>query len=448
LLNDPDTYSHIALGRWILAHHAVPKVDPFSLTMRGEHWVAFEWLSQVAYALAYDAGGWTAVVLLTSVAAGLAFVLLARFLLREWQAAPTLVAALCALVLVAPHLLARPHVLALPVLVGWIAALVRTLDTQAPPPWRLLPLMTLWANLHGSFTFGLAMIGPVALEALLDARPSARRRVAGQWALFGGLSLIAASLNPYGPEMILVTFRTVALGPALLTITEWRPPDFSHLDAYQLILLGAVGAALYCGVRLPWLRLVMLLGVLHLSLSQSRHADLLGMLTPIFIARPLAMQFGGVARQASGAMGAPAWASLTSAALLIGAVSLATLRHDLAPPAHNSPTAALRSFDAAKAGPILNDYDFGAYLDFIGIPAFIDGRTELYGAAFTLRYDRALRLQKLPDFLALLDDYHIQTTLLAPNTPAVALLDRLPDWQRIYADDVAVVHQRKKPAVP
>jgi hypothetical protein len=160
------------------------------------------------------------------------------------------------------------------------------------------------------------------------------------------------------------------------------------------------------------------------------------------------MQFGGVARQASGAMGAPAWASLTSAALLIGAVSLATLRHDLAPPAHNSPTAALRSFDAAKAGPILNDYDFGAYLDFIGIPAFIDGRTELYGAAFTLRYDRALRLQKLPDFLALLDDYHIQTTLLAPNTPAVALLDRLPDWQRIYADDVAVVHQRKKPAVP
>jgi hypothetical protein len=32
--------------------------------------------------------------------------------------------------------------------------------------------------------------------------------------------------------------------------------------------------------------------------------------------------------------------------------------------------------------------------------------------------------------------------LLEPGTPAVALLDRLPDWQRVYSDDVAVVHKR------
>jgi len=44
LLSDPDTYSHIALGRWILEHHTVPTTDPFSATLRGTHWVAFEWL--------------------------------------------------------------------------------------------------------------------------------------------------------------------------------------------------------------------------------------------------------------------------------------------------------------------------------------------------------------------------------------------------------------------
>jgi len=42
----------------------------------------------------------------------------------------------------------------------------------------------------------------------------------------------------------------------------------------------------------------------------------------------------------------------------------------------------------------------------------------------------------------LLDEYKIKTTLLAPSTPAVALLDRLPDWRRVYSDDVAVVHAR------
>jgi hypothetical protein len=43
----------------------------------------------------------------------------------------------------------------------------------------------------------------------------------------------------------------------------------------------------------------------------------------------------------------------------------------------------------------------------------------------------------------LLDEYRISATLLAPSTPAVALLDRSPGWQRLYADAVAVVHGRR-----
>jgi hypothetical protein len=155
--------------------------------------------------------------------------LLTRFLLREWQPNATLVAVLCALSLTAPHILARPHILTLPVMVAWIAALIRAVDTRSAPPWHLLPLMTLWTNLHGSFTFGLAMIAPIACEALWRASPSARPVVARQWLSFALLALAAACLNPYGPEMILVTFRTVALGAALTTVAEWRSQDFTHL---------------------------------------------------------------------------------------------------------------------------------------------------------------------------------------------------------------------------
>jgi hypothetical protein len=73
----------------------------------------------------------------------------------------------------------------------------------------------------------------------------------------------------------------------------------------------------------------------------------------------------------------------------------------------------------------------------------LDGRAELYGERYVLRHDRALSLQNLPDFLRLLDEYHIQAPLLAPSTPAVGLLDRLPDCKRAYADNVAVVHTRR-----
>jgi hypothetical protein len=65
-----------------------------------------------------------------------------------------------------------------------------------------------------------------------------------------------------------------------------------------------------------------------------------------------------------------------------------------------------------------------------------------------MRHHFAVSLQNLPDFLKLLDDYRIGVTLLAPSTPAVALLDRLPDWQRVYADDVAVVHKRRPAGTP
>jgi len=83
LLNDPDTYSHVAFGRWIIAHRTVPFVDPFTHTAAGMHWVAFEWLSQVMYAAAHVLGGWSAVVVLAAGAVALSFALLTRFLLRE-----------------------------------------------------------------------------------------------------------------------------------------------------------------------------------------------------------------------------------------------------------------------------------------------------------------------------------------------------------------------------
>src|SRR5262249_58561193 len=35
LLNDGDTLSHIAIGRWILTHRAIPFHDPFTFTAQG-----------------------------------------------------------------------------------------------------------------------------------------------------------------------------------------------------------------------------------------------------------------------------------------------------------------------------------------------------------------------------------------------------------------------------
>ena len=443
LLADPDTYSHIALGRWIMEHHALPDGDPFSHTMRGAHWVAFEWLSQVVYANAYALGGWIAVVAVAAAAAAAAFGQLTRFLLREWQPTPVLIVVLAGFVLVAPHTLARPHMLALPLMVTWVAAMIRAADNAGAPPWRLLPLLVLWSNLHGSITFGLAIVGPIAIDALCNAPRAERMRVARQWVPFGAAALAAACVNPYGPEILLVTLRTIALGDVLSVVTEWRPQDFSKLGAYEMIVLAGFGFALYRGIKLPPLRIVWVFGLLHLSLSQSRHADLFALLAPMFLARPLAHQFGTVAGRIATDVRVTAWLPAVAGLLLIAVTGFAAARHDIRPAANISPANAVKSFDIGKSGPVLNEYNFGGFLDFVGIPPFIDGRAEAYGAAFTMRHDRALKLENVGDFLRLLDEYKIGVTLLMPSTPAVGLLDRLPDWQRVYSDNIAVVHVRR-----
>ncbi|MFZ1212919.1 MAG: hypothetical protein WAO13_05945 [Pseudolabrys sp.] len=95
--------------------------------------------------------------------------------------------------------------------------------------------------------------------------------------------------------MILVTFRTVALGAALTTVAEWRSQDFTHLGGFEVIILGAFGFALYRGVTLPWLRIVMLFGVLHLALSQITTRRPSGNARTDISARPLAEQFKAIA---------------------------------------------------------------------------------------------------------------------------------------------------------
>jgi hypothetical protein len=132
-----------------------------------------------------------------------------------------------------------------------------------------------------------------------------------------------------------------------------------------------------------------------------------------------------------------ALAGAVLAALSVAVLHGAAVRSDVATPA-----AALPAVEAVHVtGPVLNDYGFGGYLIFSGIPPFIDGRDELYGDEFFRRYVQAMLLEN-DELPKLLEEYGIAWTLIAPERPAALLLDHLPGWRGLYADDVAVVHLR------
>jgi chromate transport protein ChrA len=134
VLGDPDTYWHIAVGRWIIEHRAVMHQDVFSFSMPGAPFTPPEWLAEVLIAWIYDHFGWAGLVASTAFCVAAAMAMLLRVLLRMLSPVHALIATLLTAAVVAPHVLARPHIFTLPILVTWTAALVRARTEHRAPP--------------------------------------------------------------------------------------------------------------------------------------------------------------------------------------------------------------------------------------------------------------------------------------------------------------------------
>ncbi|PTM60929.1 hypothetical protein C8P69_102314 [Phreatobacter oligotrophus] len=443
LLDDPDSHWHVHVGARILAEGHFPQTDPYSHSFAGAPWIAKEWLSQVLFAAAHRIGGWFGVVALTALAAALAIALLSRELLARLPLVPALALTGFALLCTIQHLLARPHVLAMPAMVLWFVLLFRAAEAARVPSLAALPLMAWWSNLHGSFTFGLAFGGLLVIEAAMRAAPADRLRLVLGWGAFGLAALAAACLHPYGPEVIVAAFRVLDLGAAKTVIMEWRPQDFSSFGLFEAFLLAGLGLALVLGLRLSPFRTVLLLLLLHLALSHFRHVTTLGFIAPLVVAPALARRPAPVPAGPTGARLAAAMALGLAGLVAVTGLTAAAGRH-FTPAPRWMPEAALAAARAAGlTGPVLNDYAFGGFLIARGVPTFIDGRAELYGGPFVVETIRAMGLKDVARLDAILDGGQVQWTLLEPSTPAVAYLDRRPGWRRVFADEVAVVHARE-----
>jgi hypothetical protein len=448
LLNDPDTMWQITVGQWILDHRAVPQTDIYSFTMQGQPWISTQWLAQVMYAEAFAIAGWSGPVVLAASAIALTFALLARQVSRSLRESTTLVFVAAGLALTVPHLLARPHVLAMPVMILWIGGLIEAADRRAAPSFWLLPLLALWANLHGGFVFGLFLIGPIALDALLNAEASARKTLLARWAAFGLAALIASCLTPYGWNALLASQKILSLGKALPLISEWRPADFGGIGIFELTLLAGIGLALLRGVRLPPMRIALLLGLVHMALSQSRAAEMLALVAPLVLAEPLARQIGDA--EASGSRNSPPMRGALVAgiivALVAGTVAYASV-HRYEPNMRGTPVAAVAELKTLNLARVFNDYDFGGYLIASSVPTFIDGRTELFGETFFVDHNNASGLMEPENLFRLLDAYKIEATLLRTQSAATKLLDHIDGGQKIYSDGIATIHFRKHGAM-
>jgi hypothetical protein len=445
---DGDTNWHVAAGRWILAHHSVPQTDPFSFTAAGRTWVAHEWLSEVLMASAYLVAGWSGVVLLIGLAAGLAFALIAGEL-RLWMGPVGQVTglALCFACL-DPFLYARPHIIATPLLVFWTRSLLAARRAGRAPRLELALLMAVWANLHASFIFGLAIAGLFALEALVE-QPDKLKTVL-DWGLFGLIAGAFALATPHGFEGIVFPFMVMGM-KVLPSILEWRGQTFQELTGFEVALMITLFLGLWRGVRIPFVRLILLLGLVHMALQHVRQQAVLAALAPVLLAEP----FGRALyprregpRVAPPADWRPKWripsvpvaaAMALFAALVVGVrLAMPLLRRDNP----NVPVTAMTKVPAQLlTQPVFNEYAFGGYLIFKGVKPYIDGRADMYGDGFVQKY-LAVAGGAQPDVDQVFNHWNIRWAIISPRDGLAPVLEKRPGWRKLYGDPFAVVFAR------
>jgi hypothetical protein len=431
IFNDGDVSWHIATGQWILDHRAIPRTDPFSYTWAGKPWVPIEWLAEVCYAAAYRLAGYGGVAALVTAAVialhALVFANATRFL-RPWAALGVIVLMDVTLI---PMLLARPHVLAWPLLLLWTWLMLRARDQERAPPLVVALLMSLWANLHGSFVFGLAIAAAFGLEALVSSTD--KSRAFRQWLVFGIACAVAVFINGNGVEGVLHPLRFTHL-QMLPLIDEWKPSSPARTPFFFGALAVAVALIAWKRPRLHWVRWLLLAGFLGLALLQTRHQSLLAIVAAMLLPP-------GFARDDRAVAAAPAlrWVAAAGAMLI---VALRSVMPPTPPDNEANPWKLIAAIPPdLRSQPVLNGYSMGGPLILSGIRPYVDGRGDMYGDELVVGYYRIVRGDPNA-FAEAVQRWDIRWAILGSRSKLIPLLDRSPGWRRIRQDKVGAIYVR------
>ena len=467
LLGDPDSQWHVAIGRWIWTHGAVPRTDLFSHTFAGAPWIAKEWLSQLILFAAYQLDGWRGVAVLAALAIAASFTLLFGWLRARLHPTAALAIVLVAIVLAQPHFLARPHMLVLPIIVLWVMRLVAALERGVAPSPALALLMVPWVNMHGSFPLGLVIAGALGGEGVWRtlsaarhcergeatqgprvyawvASPSARNdghrsdvRALRGWALFLVATLAATLVSPFGWDAVLVPLRMSGNADTLAYVGEWHPLRLDAMGIIALAVLAATVVLLTRELERNVFRLIAVALLAYLMVRHARFISLFAVVTPILSAGAAA-RWRAFAPKPGPAGATSPWPIALALALAV-LVAICLIRPE--PAADVTPEAAYRAALAhGMSGPVYNDYDFGGYLIAHDVRTFVDGRTDqLFLGGFLPALAHAITSKDDTDFAALMKRYNVTWALVRAGSRDAGHLASIPGWTKIHQDPVAAV---------
>lgn len=432
-----DAFWSLAAGQWMLDHHRIIGLDPFSYTESHRRWVTDEWGSEVVLAGMFRAFGNAAYPLYAIVLGGASLVASAAYA-RALRARGGRVGAIVLLLAFGiAGTLVEDRGLDFSLVWFPLELLVLT-KARRNPRWLLClpPLCLCWVNTHGSVLIGLVVLGIELGWSLVPARVVGRIDGVAQSSHTGALglalvgSVLAACITPYGPGLLAYDVDVSRNGQIGQYISEWNSPDF-HSLMVLVVYLVPLGLLVACirGRRLPLLEGT-LAAALFVEALRTQRLVIYLMLVAVGLAAvlPAGRPWGTTSRLWAGG----GFAVL--AIFILGAPSV--------PAGSVSPTLPVQAFDylSAHPGRIFTEYAWGDYSIARHRATFVDGRTDLFEGTVLTQFFAVNDLTTNPD--PILSAAHVRYVVWAPDAALSVFLSHDPRWRVVDRSPVALVFTR------
>jgi hypothetical protein len=420
-----DFFWHLATGRWIADHHALPASDPFAVASDRTQWVNDEWMFDVVLLGVHSIVGFDGLSLLRALFVALLFAGVFALAARYGDPFAALLFTSLALFAVGGQFDIRPASAAAALLVIAIASV--------DAPIAFIIVTVIWINIHPS-----AILAPLI--------PLSRMR----WRLALG-SAAALLVNPWGWRGIAAPIEVASfVRSGLFVNAEWLPSDVRQFPLLYVTLAMAI--ALFCitpARRLHAWRSALLLILGALAIQHVRNQGLYFAAMPLlmtpYITRPLSRN-----------------ARTVIALLLMVPLGLIVMRRDSRRGIDVSrfPVRAVaRMKTAGLHGNVYDPDQFGGFLIWSLYPerrVLTDGRNELYHT-YIAEYSRARLDERV--WRALLRKYAVDLAVDEFRPQRMEVMNaftgqrsRVPaslvywprrDWALVAYDRVAMVFARR-----
>ena len=469
-----DVWGHLAYGRWIWAHGALPSTEPLMPLAQGMPFVDSAWLSQLIGLWMFQPYGVTGLQFLyaaaITVSAGALMFAVYRASGTGWSA---LVSVIIFGLVNHQHLqIVRPQLAGL-VCFSLLFTSIADGRWRRAYWWAVPLLFALWANLHGSFIVGLVLLGAMCVGRAIDIGWRTRnwRLAVGEgefrrWLLLTQLAAAAALLNPYGLGLY-VEVLSFSGNPNLGDLVDWDPLTIRMRQgqAAAAALVVAIGASRLSPRRIRAREVLLLLGFGLAAMWYSRMLIWWAVVVAYFIPLHLeavARRLGAVRSEPSPRSGR--WTVVTLGLTWIcfaytpfgytvihgppktGEAVFAQFRESVS---DLTPVGAVNYLlQQPPQGQVFNTYEWGDFLLWAGPPdiqVFVNSHAHLVPEEVWEDYMRVAVAGE--EWQLTFDRYGVNTVVIDhfAREPLIRDIKIAPGWSVAYEDNVAVVFVRDNP---